>query len=96
MACPDWAIGPDGRKLALVDLPDSGTIRWTALRKAEVLAAINGGLIGAEEACARYSLSLEEYVTWEACAKRWGLNALRITKAQQCRAKFTTEQRLGC
>ena len=39
---PAWAVGPDGCKLTLADLPCPGTIRWTSLRKAEVLAAITG------------------------------------------------------
>jgi len=93
---PAWVVGPDGCKLTLADLPCPGAIRWTSLRKAEVLAAINGGLISTDEACVRFSLSLEEHAAWEACATRWGLNALRITKTQQYRDEFATEQRLGC
>lgn len=92
---PEWVVGPDGLKLTLGDLPGLGTIRWTPLRKAEILAAVNGGLIGADEACARYGLSLEEYAAWEGAAKRWGLNALKVTRTQHYRDEFTTEQRFG-
>ena len=88
-----WAVGPNGLKLMLADLPPPDTVRWTPRRKAEVLAAINGGLISADEACARYDLSFEEYSGWEAGAARWGRDALRATKAQRYREGFARDQR---
>ncbi|WP_306455591.1 DUF1153 domain-containing protein [Sphingopyxis sp. JAI108] len=52
-------IGPYGR-LTTGDLPSSPTTYWVSRRKAEVLAAIDGGLLTVDEACKRYRLSLEE------------------------------------
>jgi Protein of unknown function (DUF1153) len=49
-------IGPDGRRLTLADLPS----RWVIRRKAEVVAAVRGGLLSLQEACSRYALNLEE------------------------------------
>ena len=49
-------LGP----LTIDDLPSSDTIYWVSRRKAEVLAAIDGGLLSFDEACDRYRLSNEE------------------------------------
>ena len=48
--------GPDGRPLTLADLPKPGISRWVTRRKAEVVAAVTGGLLSEEEAL----LQLEE------------------------------------
>ena len=37
-------MGPDGNPLTLDDLPPAGTTRWVIRRKAEVVAAVRGGL----------------------------------------------------
>jgi len=50
-------IGPGGRHLTLADLPPADTKRWVVRRKAEVVAALRGGLLSLEEACSRYALS---------------------------------------
>jgi len=54
-------------------------------RKAEVLAAIKGGLLSIEEACDRYDLSLDEIMMWERTVHRSGIHALRVTKLQYYR-----------
>jgi hypothetical protein len=51
-------------------------------RKAEVLAAINGGLLTATEACARYGLSPEELELWQQAVDRAGVPGLRVTRIQ--------------
>ena len=38
-------MGPDGNPLTLDDLPPAGTTRWVIRRKAEVVAAVRGGLL---------------------------------------------------
>ena len=38
-------MGPDGNPLTLDDLPAPGTTRWVIRRKAEVVAAVRGGLL---------------------------------------------------
>ena len=56
-------------------------VRWIPRRKAQVLSALNRGLIDVEAACARYSLSPEELQSWQNAAKsRDGLAALKITR----------------
>ena len=73
-------IGPYGETLTLDALPDAGLLRWVPRRKAEVLAAVEGGLLTIEEACERYCLSLEEFNAWQISATRGGLKALRATR----------------
>ena len=41
-----YVIGPDGSPLTIADLPAPGTKRWVIRRKAEVVAAVRGGLDG--------------------------------------------------
>ncbi len=38
-------MGPDGTPLTLDDLPPANTTRWVIRRKAEVVAAVRGGLL---------------------------------------------------
>src|SRR6266852_3838598 len=59
-----YVIGPDGSPLTIADLPAPGTKRWVIRRKAEVVAAVRGGLLSLEEACSRYTLTVEEFLTW--------------------------------
>jgi Protein of unknown function (DUF1153) len=73
-------IGPYG-PLTAADLPSPGK-RWSIRRKAEVIAAVRGGLLSVEDACTRYALSAEEYLSWEYCIERYGLAGLRTTRAQ--------------
>ena len=64
--------GPDGRPLTLSDLPKPGITRWVTRRKAEVVAAVSGGLLTEEEALRRYDLSEEEFSGWRALySKSW-------------------------
>lgn len=72
-------LGPEGRPLSMADLPTPDTKRWVPRRKAEVVAAVRGGLITLEDACARYALTVEEFVSWEYAISRFGLEGLRAT-----------------
>jgi hypothetical protein len=74
-----YVMGHDGRRLALADLPLPGTKRWVIRRKAEVVAAVRGGLLSQEEACSRYALSIEELLSWQHCIDRYGLRGLGTT-----------------
>ena len=89
---PQVVMGPLGELLALESLPLPSCNRWTPRRKAEVVAAVNGGLLTMVEACARYSLSLEEYVGWQRAADRSGIQGLRITRAQYWHKKYEKNQ----
>ena len=64
-----YVIGPTGRRMTLADLPAPNAERWVIRRKAEVVAAVRGGLLSVEDACSRYSLSLEEFLSW-----RWSID----------------------
>ncbi len=75
-------IGPSGENLTLKDLPPSDTVRWVIRRKAELVAAIRGGLLSLEDACERYQLSEEELESWANSLARHGLRGLRSTKLQ--------------
>ena len=75
-------IGPDGRRLTLADLPSPDTKRWVIRRKAEVVAAVRGGLLSLEEACSRYTLNPDEFLSWQYCIDRYGLAGLRTTRTQ--------------
>jgi hypothetical protein len=78
-------IGPLGEPLTRGDLPPRNTSRWVARRKAEVVAAVNGGLLSIREACDRYDLTLEEFASWQRAVDRDGLPGLRATRVQYYR-----------
>jgi len=80
-----YVIGPDGTPLTLKDLPPPSTKRWVIRRKAEVVAAVRGGLLTLEEACERYTLTVEEFLSWQKAIDQFGLPGLRATRVQQYR-----------
>jgi len=71
--------------MTLKDLPPPGTKRWVIRRKAEVVAGVRAGLITIEEACERYTLSMEEFLSWQKLIDRHGLRGLRVTRLQDYR-----------
>lgn len=81
-------IGPFGGPLSLESLPDPSTRRWVVRRKAEVVAAVNGGLLTIVEACNRYSISLDEFTSWHRAVERSGTPGLRVTRIQQYRELY--------
>ena len=86
-------IGPDGRLLTLADLPPSHTGRWVIRRKAEVVAAVRGGLLSLDEACSRYYLNSDEFLSWQRCIDRFGLAGLRSTRTQFYLSSVTEQER---
>jgi hypothetical protein len=82
---PSQVIGPDGQPMTLSDLPPPDTHRWVVRRKATVVAAVRGGLISLEEACKRYRLSVEEFLSWQRMIERHGVQGLRVTRIQEYR-----------
>ena len=84
----EFVIGPDGRHLTKADLPSADTKRWVIRRKAEVVAAVRGGLITLKEACTKYGISVEEYEGWVKAIDRFGIQGLRTTRIQKYRAKM--------
>ena len=77
----NYVIGPDGSPLTIADLPPQNTKRWVIRRKAEVVAAVRGGLITLEDACDRYKLSIEEFLTWQRAIDRHGFSGHRTQGA---------------
>ena len=71
-------VGVDGTPLCLENLPPPNT-RWVMRRKADLLAAVNAGLISSEEACRRYALSADELANWKVAMDRFGLRGLRAS-----------------
>jgi hypothetical protein len=90
---PAMVVGPLGEPLTLQTLPPPETRRWVPRRKAEVVAAVNGGLLTAEEACQRYDLSLEEFVGWQRAVDRAGLPGLRVTRTQHYRELYDRQRK---
>lgn len=82
---PAKVIGPLGEPLTLDTLPPPETTRWVVRRKAEVVAAVRGGLLSLDEACSRYTLTTEEFLGWQASIDRHGLAGLRTTRIQHYR-----------
>ncbi|MCH9806610.1 MAG: DUF1153 domain-containing protein [Alphaproteobacteria bacterium] len=80
-----YVIGPDGSPLTVADLPPSNTKRWVIRRKAEVVAAVRGGLLSIEEACDRYRLTVDELLSWQRSIEKHGLPGLRATRLQEYR-----------
>ena len=74
-----WVHGRAGF-LSEAELPAPCVTRWTPRRKAEVVAAVNGGLLTSEEACRRYSLASEELTNWRNAYQRYGIPGLRTTR----------------
>jgi hypothetical protein len=68
------------------DLPPPNTKRWVIRRKAEVVAAVRSGVISLDEACRRYTLSIEEFLTWQRLIDSHGTAGLRVTRLQDYRS----------
>ena len=82
---PTQVIAPDGSPLTIANLPPPGSTRWVIRRKAEVVAAVRGGLLSMDEACSRYRLTVDEYLSWQNSLDQYGLAGLRNTRTQQYR-----------
>ncbi len=80
-----YVVGPDGSALTVADLPPRDTKRWVIRRKAELVAAVRGGLLSLEEACERYTLTVDEFLSWQRSIDRHGLPGLRTTRVQDYR-----------
>ena len=88
---PKNVIGPAGEPLSIDDLPPPETKRWVIRRKAEVVAGVRNGLISLEDACSRYKLSAEEFISWQKLIEEHGMRGLRTTRLQQYRRLGSNE-----
>lgn len=82
---PTSVIGPLGEPLTLRTLPPRDTARWVIRRKAEVVAAVSGGLLTIDEVCVRDGLAVEEFASWQRAVDRSGMQGLRVTRVQHYR-----------
>ncbi|MBV9521969.1 MAG: DUF1153 domain-containing protein [Alphaproteobacteria bacterium] len=82
----DVQLRDDVRALRLAELPPPNTKRWVIRRKAEVVAAVRAGVLTLEDACTRYKLSLEEFLSWQRLIDSHGLAGLRVTRLQDYRS----------
>ena len=55
--------GPKGEVLTHENLPAPRQRRWVVRRKAEIVIAVDCGLLSVEEACSRYGLTLDEFLS---------------------------------
>ena len=90
---PTQVIGPLGEPLTLDSLPPSSTTRWVVRRKAEVVAAVNGGLLSVDDVCARYGLTVEEFAGWQRAIDRSGMPGLRVTRIQHYKSLYERQQK---
>lgn len=90
---PAKVIGPLGEALTLESLPPPETTRWVVRRKAEVVAAVNGGLLSVDDVCARYNLTVEEFAGWQRAIDRSGMPGLRVTRIQHYRTLYERQQK---
>ncbi len=91
---PAMVIGPLGESLTINSLPGpQKTTRWVARRKAEVVAAVNGGLLSIEDVCELYSLTLEEFVSWQRAFGQSGMQGLRVTQIQHYHALYQRQHK---
>jgi hypothetical protein len=89
---PAQVIGPLGELLTLDTLPPPNTSRWVVRRKAEVVAAVNGGLLTVDEVCERYNLTVEEFAAWQRAVDRSGMPGLRVTRIQHYKSLYERQQ----
>jgi hypothetical protein len=83
--------GPRGNVIAPYDLPPARGAHWTAYRKADLIAAISGGLLTLDEAKARYALTDEELSEWRNGVAKLGLVGLRTRRNRPSPISATTE-----
>jgi hypothetical protein len=59
--------------------------RWVPHRKAEIVAAVRNGYLTLDDALERYSLTIDEYMTWRHGLDLFGLAGLRVNEIQRRR-----------
>ena len=89
---PASVIGPLGELLTLETLPSVNSTRWVIRRKAEVVSAVNGGLLSIDEACERYGLTEEEFASWQHAVDQAGIQGLRVTRVGYYRDLYRRRQ----
>ena len=89
---PARIVGPNRDIITRDSLPPANTTRWVASRKAQVVAAVECGLMTIEEVMLRYRLSVEEFYAWQRAMARAGVPGLRVAWSQQDRVSRRSRQ----
>ena len=76
---PRPVVRPVGGPLTPDDLRPLDLKRWITRRKAEVVAAVRAGRIDLDEACTRYGITIEEFLSWQRLLDEHGLHGLGVT-----------------
>jgi hypothetical protein len=85
LANPQRLAEQESDQLAPGELPEPGTQRWTATRKAQVVLALQSGLLTFADACGRYGLTAEELACWEQSFSWGGRRGLAVARIKQRR-----------
>ena len=67
------------------DLPPPNIGRWITRRKAAVVTGVGTGLLSLDEACVRYGITIEEFLSWQRLLDEHGLQGLRVTRLKEYR-----------
>jgi Protein of unknown function (DUF1153) len=78
--------GPKGEVLTQENLPAPRQRRWVVRRKAEIVIAVDCGLLSVEDACSRYGLTLDEFLSWKRDLPN-GLGGLHRARIQDHRPR---------
>jgi hypothetical protein len=84
-----WSSGPPSEAVHespdLSDLPSPNITRWHVHHKATVVTAVQKGLLDIAEACARYKITVEEFLSWKRLLDEHGMQGLRATRLKEYR-----------
>ena len=69
--------------MASTEMTDSANP--SAQQDESAVAAVRGGLLSLEDACSRYTLTVDEFLSWQMSIDQHGLAGLRTTRLQQYR-----------
>lgn len=79
----------DTADITEIGLPPVDTQRWVISRKAQVVRAVETGILSEAEACQRYDLTPEELNGWRRMVTRHGVRGLRVTRLRHYRTRAT-------
>jgi uncharacterized protein DUF1153 len=78
---------PNGVHMTRAQLPPRRLKRWSPKRKGLVVAAVRHGLLTFGEACKRYRLSTDEYLSWYDAARTQAATTVRAKRDGTTRKK---------
>ncbi len=80
-----YVIGPDGSPLTIADLPAPEPSGGSSAARPKSLPRCAAAFCLSEEACSRYTLTVDEFLSWQFSIDQHGLAGLRTTRIQQYR-----------